>query len=99
MDTRMLTILQHCPILPRSEIYYFYKNKEQYVYKQGNRFPVINLYMLHISLTIYYLLPLIKSLGAKFILLLILVNAPKLCFHIFNTFIRLIKKTKIYCNQ
>lgn len=35
VDNRVLTLLHDCPILPKSEIYYFYKFGEQYVYKQG----------------------------------------------------------------
>lgn len=38
MDNQILTIVQDCPILPRSEIYYSYKEDNQYVYKQGISF-------------------------------------------------------------
>lgn len=37
MDNRILTILQDCPILPRSEIYYFFKDADRFIYKQGTR--------------------------------------------------------------
>lgn len=36
MDAKMLNILDDCPILPRSEIYYMAKDGDDFVFKQSN---------------------------------------------------------------